>query len=355
MKTLHIDLNEHSYDIHIGSGLLDQAGSLIRQIHSGSQAIILADETPWRLYGDRLTESLTSAGFHAPAFLIKSGEQSKSMAVLEELLDFMADSGLTRSGLLIVLGGGVSGDLGGFAAATYMRGIDFVQIPTTLLSQVDSSVGGKTAVNLKSGKNLVGAFWQPRLVISDMDLLQSLSPREFAGGMAEVIKCGAIFDKDFFDFLCTFQGRDQLVEQMETIVYRCCDLKRMVVEEDERDTGRRMLLNFGHTFGHALETIGNYERYIHGEGVALGMILATAYGQKLGITPEDALVPLKALLEHCGLPTSTDISPMELVEHMTIDKKADGAKLRLILLNKLGEAYVESVTKEQLTAVMAQL
>lgn len=354
MKTLHINLQENSYDIHIGSGLLDRAGELIRRIHSGSQAIILADETPWRLYGDRLKQSLAGEGFQTSVFHIAPGEQSKSMAVLEELLDFMASSKLTRSGLLIVLGGGVAGDLGGFAAATYMRGIDFVQIPTTLLSQVDSSVGGKTAVNLKSGKNLVGAFHQPRLVITDTALLSSLSHREFAGGMAEVIKYGAIFDKEFFFFLKNCSGRDALMEQMDEIIYRCCDLKRMVVEEDERDTGRRMLLNFGHTFGHALETIGNYQRYIHGEGVALGMLQAVSYGISRGITPADALAPLKDLCQACGLPVETDIPMQDVVEHMTLDKKADGSRIRLILLNQLGEACVETVTKDQLEPLVIQ-
>ncbi len=353
MKTLHIDLKEHSYNIHIGSGLLDRAGELIRQIHSGSQVIILADETPWKLYGDRLKQSLNQAGFHAAVFHMASGEQSKSMTVLEELLDFMAASKLTRSSLLIVFGGGVAGDLGGFAAASYMRGIDFVQIPTTLLSQVDSSVGGKTAVNLKSGKNLVGAFWQPRLVISDTGLLTSLSDREFAGGMAEVIKYGAIFDREFFHFLEGCPDRASLMEKMPDIVHRCCDLKRMVVEEDERDTGRRMLLNFGHTFGHALETIGNYERYIHGEGVALGMLQAVSYGVRIGKTPSHILEPLTNLCKACGLPVTTDIPSADLVDHMTIDKKADGTKIRLILLEELGKAYVEIVTKEQLSSVMA--
>ena len=360
MKTLHINLQEHSYDIHIDGGLLDHAGALIRQIHSGSQAIVLADETPWKLYGSRLETSLTQSGIKHSVFTIPSGESSKSMAVLEELLDFMAVSKLTRSGLLIVFGGGVAGDLGGFAAATYMRGIDFVQIPTTLLSQVDSSVGGKTAVNLPSGKNLVGAFHQPRLVITDTELLATLSDREFSGGMAEVIKYAAIFDRDFFDSLTEYQNRRELMEEMPYIVYKCCDLKRIVVEEDERDTGRRMLLNFGHTFGHALETIGQYQRYIHGEGVALGMLLAAAFGQELGLTPSDEIghplfTALKDLLEANGLPTSTDIPLMDLVEHMTIDKKADGSKIRLVLLEDLGDAFVDTLTKDHLAAVMETL
>lgn len=352
MKTLHINLKEHSYDIHIGSGLLDRAGSLIRSVHSGSQAIVLADETPWSLHGDRLKKSLADAGFQTSIFHMASGEQSKSMAVFEELLDFMAASKLTRSGLLIVFGGGVAGDLGGFAAASYMRGIDFIQIPTTLLSQVDSSVGGKTAINLKSGKNLVGAFHQPRLVITDTNLLTTLSDREFAGGMAEVIKCGAIFDRDFFASLTEHKSRKTIMDNMTDIVYRCCDLKRIVVEEDEHDNGRRMLLNFGHTFGHALETIGNYERYIHGEGVALGMIQAVTFGIYLGITPDDILAPLADLCQSCGLPVSTDIPMTDLVSHMAIDKKADGSKIRLILLNGLGSACVTTITKELLASAM---
>ncbi|MBO4992229.1 MAG: 3-dehydroquinate synthase [Firmicutes bacterium] len=355
MERLHIDLNEHSYDILTGHGLLDQAGTLIRRVWSGSRAVVLTDDTVRDLYGSRLEQSLSAAGISAAVFSVAPGEQSKSMKVLEHLLDFMASHGLTRSDLLIVLGGGVAGDLGGFAAACYMRGIAFVQIPTTLLAQVDSGVGGKTAVNLESGKNLVGAFWQPRLVISDTSLLASLSAREFAGGMAEVIKYGCIFDRSFFAFLEGCSDRSELMERMPYIVHRCCDLKRIVVEEDERDTGRRMLLNFGHTFGHAMETIGSYRRYIHGEAVALGMLLAMAYGRLTGVTEEDPAPALIRLCQRFGLPVSTDIPPSAMAEHMLIDKKADGSRIRLILLKNLGEACVETVTKEELIQRMQQL
>lgn len=355
MEQLHIHLNEHSYNIYIESGLLSCAGKLIRQVYGGAQAIVLSDETVHSLYGKRLTAALDDAGISSSVFLISPGEASKSMNVLEELLTFMADSGLTRSGLLIAMGGGVVGDLGGFAASCYMRGIDFVQIPTTLLSQVDSSVGGKTAVNLRSGKNLVGTFWQPRLVIADTQLLSTLNDREFAGGMAEVIKYGAIFSDDFFRFLESCESRSQLMERMPYIIRTCCDLKRMVVEEDERDTGRRMLLNFGHTFGHAIETIGSYQRYIHGEGVALGMLLACRYGELFGTTPPQAALRLSQLCRRFGLPVSTDISPQDMAPHMAIDKKADGATLRLVLLHRLGKAYIETVSVKELSTRMQTL
>lgn len=355
MEQLEIELKEHSYNIDIDEHLLSRSGERIRTVYSGEQAIVLSDETVWALYGSPLTASLAEVSLTARPFLIAPGEHSKSMQILEDLLTFMADCGLTRSGLLIAIGGGVVGDLGGFAAACYMRGIDFVQIPTTLLAQVDSSVGGKTAVNLANGKNLVGAFWQPRLVITDTHLLSTLNPREFAGGMAEVIKYGAIFSADFFRLLEESRGRQQLMANMPRIIHRCCDLKRAVVQEDERDTGRRMLLNFGHTFGHAMETIGHYERYIHGEGVALGMILAARCGERMQKTEPGTALRIARLCHDCGLPVSTDIRPQDMTPHMVIDKKADGSKLRLILLDRIGSAFVETVTAQQLAELMEQL
>lgn len=355
MQTLHIDLNEHSYDILIHPGLLDHAGALIRQIYSKSRAVVLTDDRVFSLYGDRLLHSLAQAQMEASVFSVAPGEASKTMTQLERLLDFMAASGLTRSGLLIALGGGVVGDLGGFAAAVYMRGIDFVQIPTTLLAQVDSSVGGKTAVNLQSAKNLAGAFWQPRLVISDTSLLSTLSRREFSGGMAEVIKYGCILDSGLFSLLQDCPNRKTLIEQMPSIVKSCCYLKQRLVEEDERDVGRRMLLNFGHTFGHAVEANGHYQNHIHGEAVALGMILAAAYGRLTKVTSEDIVSPLKALLSKFGLPVSCHISPENLIEPILIDKKADGERLRLILLHRLGDAFVQTVTKKELAHTLRQL
>lgn len=355
MEQLHIDLKDHSYDILIGGGLLQEAGALICRLRPKARAVVLTDDTVLRLYGDSLSQSLAEAGISAAFFSIPSGESSKSMDQLEKLLNFMAAHRLTRSDLLIAFGGGVVGDLGGFAAASYMRGIDFIQIPTTLLAQVDSSVGGKTAVNLDSGKNLAGAFWQPRLVIADTSVLSTLSRREFAGGMAEVIKYGCIFDRDFFAFLESCLDSSALMAHMPYIIRTCCDLKRIVVEEDERDTGHRMMLNFGHTFGHAIETIGSYQRYIHGEAVALGMILAVAYGSLAGVTPGDFADPLARLCRRFGLPVTCDIRPTELIKHMTIDKKADGTTLRLILLSQPGRAFIQTVTLEELTTAMKQL
>jgi 3-dehydroquinate synthase len=285
MKTLLVELKDRSYNIHIGRGLLDQTGALLEPF-SGRRAVVLTDENVWGLYGERLQEALEDF-FPHKVLVLKHGEGSKSLSNLEIVLEFMAESGLTRSDLLINFGGGVIGDLGGFAAGCYMRGISTVQIPTTLLSQVDSSVGGKTAVNLKCGKNLAGLFWQPKLVIADTELLHTLPDREFAGGMAEVIKYGAIRSKEMFDKLGTYSGRADAAEALPEIIYECCDIKRDIVRRDEFDTGERMLLNFGHTFGHAVEKIGNYERFIHGEAVAIGMIMAARYGAAAGESEPD--------------------------------------------------------------------
>ena len=244
MKTLLVELKDRSYNIHIGRGLLDQTGALLEPF-SGRRAVVLTDENVWGLYGERLQEALADF-FPHKVLVLKHGEGSKSLSNLEIVLEFMAESGLTRSDLLINFGGGVIGDLGGFAAGCYMRGISTVQIPTTLLSQVDSSVGGKTAVNLKCGKNLAGLFWQPKLVIADTEVLHTLPDREFAGGMAEVIKYGAIRSKELFDKLGTYSGRADAAEALPEIIYECCDIKRDIVRRDEFDTGERMLLNFGH-------------------------------------------------------------------------------------------------------------
>ncbi len=333
MEQLHIHLNEHSYNIYIESGLLTQAGKLIRQVYGGAQAIVLSDETVHSLYGKRLTAALDDAGISSSVFLISPGEASKSMNVLEELLTFMADSGLTRSGLLIAMGGGVVGDLGGFAASCYMRGIDFVQIPTTLLSQVDSSVGGKTAVNLRSGKNLVGAFWQPRLVIADTQLLSTLNDREFAGGMAETLKHGLIADGDFYRFLMTGDVRTH----MDEVVRRNVEIKAAVVGEDEREHGKRKLLNFGHTLGHAIEKCSGYT-VAHGYAVATGMVLASRAAERLGYSPAGMLEAVRAACRRFDLPTECPYTAPELYAAATGDKKRDGGSIDVVVLKEVGRA-----------------
>lgn len=346
MKTLTVALEKNPYDIHIGSGLLARAGELIRGVRSGKKAVLLTDETVWSLYSSRLSDSLKSAGFDARTLVMPCGEGNKDLSGLSRVLEFMAESGLTRSDFLIAFGGGVIGDLGGFAAAVYMRGVDYIQIPTTLLAQVDSSIGGKTAVNLSKGKNLAGAFWQPKMVISDTSLLSSLSDREFAGGLAEVIKHGAIFSKPLFNEIKTRGGRSALSDIMPEIVYASCVLKSAVVLRDERESGERMLLNFGHTFGHAIEKAGGFSEYLHGEAVAIGMVWAARFGESLGVTPAGSAERIRELCLSYGLPVNDLIPPQDIAAHVSADKKASGETLRLVLLSEIGKAFLYEISLE---------
>uniref|UniRef100_UPI0026197A5A 3-dehydroquinate synthase n=1 Tax=uncultured Flavonifractor sp. TaxID=1193534 RepID=UPI0026197A5A len=264
------------------------------------------------------------------------------------LWECMMDFGLTRTDAVVALGGGVVGDLAGFAAATILRGVDFVQLPTTLLSQVDSSVGGKVAIDLDHGKNLAGAFWQPRLVLMDPDTLDTLPDATFADGMAEVIKYGCIFDRAFFDFLAQRPDRAKLMEEIEHILYTCCDLKRKVVEEDERDTGNRMLLNFGHTLGHAYELAGHYETWTHGQAVAAGMVRAAGLGERLGVTPAGTAETIARTLAPLGLPVEIPCTLADYTAAIGLDKKGAGAEIAVILLEELGRAVPHRMPKEAL-------
>ena len=261
-------------------------------------------------------------------------------------------AGLTRTDAVVALGGGVVGDLAGFAAATVLRGVDFIQIPTTLLAQVDSSVGGKVAIDLKAGKNLAGAFWQPKLVLMDPATLETLDDKTFSDGMAEVIKYGCIFDKDFFDFLRARPSRGQIMEEIEHVLYICCDLKRKVVAEDERDTGARMLLNFGHTIGHAYELAGNYETWSHGQAVAAGLVTAAKLGVKLGVSPSDLPAQIEAILSPLDLPTSIPCDGDTYAAAVGLDKKGMGDDITLILLEEMGHAVPHKIPKEKLLEVL---
>lgn len=347
MEKLKIGLGERSYDILIGNGLLEKAGDFIVEKLRRRRACLLTDSNVWRLWGDTLIESLERSGIDYFSVILKPGEDSKSLETLERLLECMAEMELTRDGMLIAFGGGVVGDLGGFAASIYMRGIDYVQIPTTLLAQVDSSVGGKTAVNLKHGKNLAGCFWQPRLVISDADTLGTLPDREFAGGMAETIKYGVIRSGELFDKIAKYSSKELLAPYMSEIIYSCCDIKRQIVELDERDNGERMLLNMGHTFGHAIEKLGNYKKYIHGEAIAMGMVMATKYGERLGLTPKDTYIKIGNLCAIFGLPAWEEVEVEKLVPLASIDKKAGEGKIKLVLIRNIGNAFIYTTTTEE--------
>ena len=349
MKTLTVSLPGRSYDILIERGLLDRAGEYCRKaLPRADKLFVVTDSTVGPLYLKRLIPPLEAAGWETAICEIPAGEASKCAGQLARLWECMMDFGLTRTDAVVALGGGVVGDLAGFAAATILRGVDFVQLPTTLLSQVDSSVGGKVAIDLDHGKNLAGAFWQPRLVLMDPDTLDTLPDATFADGMAEVIKYGCIFDRAFFDFLAQRPDRAQLMEEIEHILYTCCDLKRKVVEEDERDTGNRMLLNFGHTLGHAYELAGHYETWTHGQAVAAGMVRAAGLGERLGVTPAGTAETIARTLARLGLPVEIPCTLADYTAAIGLDKKGAGAEIAVILLEELGRAVPHRMPKEAL-------
>ncbi len=349
MRNLVVDLANRSYNIEIGANLLSKSGEYIKKtLPKAKKLAVVTDENVATLYADMLRDSLENSGFAVEITVLSSGEQTKSMENLEKLYNAFAKQGITRTDAVIALGGGVIGDLTGFAASTMLRGVDFVQIPTTLLSQVDSSVGGKVAINLPSGKNLVGAFWQPKLVLMDTNTLETLPDGEFMGGMAEVLKYGCIFDAEFFEFLIKRPNRALLMEEIDEILYKCCDLKRKVVVADERDTGERMLLNFGHTLGHAFELKGNYSKYSHGQAVAAGMVLAAKLGAKLEITPPELEKQISSACSALNLPTHIDCEKEIFEAAIGLDKKGEGAEISLILLEKMGKAIAYKMPKSKL-------
>ena len=348
MTSLNVPLPGREYDILIESGLLDRVGERLRAVLPRAERVfVVTDSTVAPLYLARVEASLTAAGFAVAARVIPAGERSKNAAQLAQLWEDMMEAGLTRTDAVAALGGGVVGDLAGFAAATLLRGVDFVQIPTTLLAQVDSSVGGKVAIDLDHGKNLAGAFWQPKLVLMDPAVLETLPDRTFADGMAEVIKYGCIADRGFFDFLAERPSRQAVMAEIEHILYTCCKIKRDVVVQDERDTGLRMILNFGHTVGHAYELAGHYEKWTHGQAVAAGMVCAARLGLGIGISRgDDGIQTLIDLLEAFGLPTQIDCGWESIVQAVGLDKKSAGDHITMIFLEKMGHAVPVKMEKE---------
>ncbi len=353
MKTLTVALPGREYDILIENGLLAQAGQRCRAALPRARRIALVtDSNVGPLYAHRVEESLRGAGFAVETIQLPAGEQTKCARSLSELWERFMAFGLTRTDAVAALGGGVIGDLAGFAAATALRGVDFVQIPTTLLAQVDSSVGGKVAIDLQAGKNLAGAFWQPRLVLMDPQALTTLSDATFSDGMAEVIKYGCIWDGDFFSFLEQRPCREGVMGEIEQVLYTCCDIKRQVVMEDERDTGIRMLLNFGHTLGHAYELAGHYETWTHGLEVAAGMVRASGLGRVLGVTPDGVDGRIAALLEKFSLPVEIPCTAEQYAAAIGLDKKGAGDDISLILLERLGRAVPKKLTKAEVLKLL---
>ena len=349
MHPLTVALPGREYDILIDRGLLAQTGERVSALLPRAKKVALVtDSNVSPLYAPQVSESLTRSGLQVGTFVIPAGEESKCATQLSQLWEDFAAFGLTRSDVVIALGGGVVGDLAGFAAATILRGVAFVQIPTTLLAQVDSSVGGKVAIDLAHGKNLAGAFYQPRLVLMDPDVLDTLPDPVFSDGMAEVIKYGCIADGDFLQFLTAHPSRQEIMEHIGHVLVTCCALKAQVVVEDELDTGRRMILNFGHNLGHAYELAGNYTTYTHGQGVAAGMVRAAELGISLGLTPAHLSGSIARLLKAFSLPTSIPCTKEEYAAAIGLDKKGAGDSISLILLDRPGHAVIYPMKKQQL-------
>lgn len=341
MRTVSVNAST-SYNILIGNGLLDRCGELCLQVISPCKICIVSDDNVAPLYLERTEGSLKKAGFDTVSFVFKNGEGSKNTATLVELVEFLAENRLTRTDCLIALGGGVVGDMCGFAASIYLRGIKFIQIPTTLLSAVDSSVGGKTGVDLKAGKNLIGCFHQPSLVICDYSTLDTLPPKIFADGCAEVIKYGVINDRVFFDSLSV-----GIRPQIEQVIESCVINKRNVVEADEFENGARALLNLGHTVGHAIEVCSDLS-ISHGSAVAIGMVIVTRAAVKMGLCPADDLNTLIKLLQKEGLPTECSFSPSQLVLVATADKKRKGDSITLVVPYSIGNTKLMKLPLSEL-------
>lgn len=328
-----------NYDILVESGLLDRCGELVIPVVRSKKCALVTDDIVDRLYSEKVLKSLKKSGFETVKFVVPSGETSKSHEQLISIYNFLSENDITRTDFLIALGGGVVGDLTGYCAATYLRGIDYVQIPTTLLAQVDSSVGGKTAVNIDAGKNLVGCFKQPVLVIADTDTLNTLSDDIFADGMGEVVKYGMIRSKSLFDKLSKGNVRGD-TKLMNEIIAECISIKRDVVENDEFDTGERMILNFGHTFGHAIEKYVGYGNIHHGKAVAIGMYMITKAAEKNGSAENGSAEKLKACLESNSLPHISDIKADKLYVLSIGDKKRTSDKIRIIICPEVGKSKI---------------
>ncbi len=349
-STVKVALGGRSYDIHIGQGLMQQAGSVLKPVLRSPRAIIITDKSVAKLHLENLVSSLKAGSIDvAEPIVVATGEQTKSLAGFEDLIEQMLDRAMERSVTVIALGGGVVGDLAGFAAATVLRGVDFIQIPTTLLAQVDSSVGGKTGINTRHGKNLLGAFHQPRAVLIDTDVLNTLPRREMLAGYAEIIKYGLIDDAEFYNW-CLANSEKLMAGDNTTREYaiaHSCAAKARIVAADELESGPRMLLNFGHTFAHALEAEAGYGAgLLHGEAVAVGMVLALELSARLGLCSPELAPNLAAHFKSVGMPASIadtpckDTAPQKLLEHMYHDKKVEDGKLTFILARGIGQTFI---------------
>ena len=346
LDPLKISHPQGEYPIFIKSGLINDLGENLKKLHNNRKLALITDNNVFNIYGEKIVNHLSINGYEIKTIKIKPGESSKSLDNLNYIYNELVEYNLTKSDLIVTLGGGVIGDLGGFAASTFLRGIPYVQVPTTLLSQVDSSVGGKVAINLPKGKNLVGSFYHPKGVYIDPEVLNTLDKRYFYDGMAEVIKYGCIRDKNLFDKLLSYNDKNELFDDMGKIIYTCCKIKSDIVKVDERDKGLRMILNFGHTIGHGIEKIFDYEGYTHGEGVAIGMYNITKKSEEMGITAQNTSQKIMEILKKYNLPYSMPkLDYNKLIDSIYLDKKSRGDMINLILLKEIGDGFIYPINK----------
>ncbi len=342
MKKLTVHVGD-TYEIFIEKGLLKDCGKYVRVVSKAKKIAIITETNVAPLYLDTVKNCIENEGFEVVNYIFPAGESSKTTETIVNIVEFLAENGLTREDMVVALGGGVCGDMAGFAAAIYLRGIKFVQIPTTLLSQVDSSVGGKTGVDLPQGKNLCGAFHQPALVLIDPDVLETLSPHFFSDGMGEVIKYGCIKSKVLFERIETENVKDFI----EDLIYDCVNIKRGVVERDEKEAGERALLNFGHTAGHAIEKLHNFTDLSHGEAIGVGMVMISEAGERIGLTERGTTDRIRKVLEKYNMKTEVENSVTDIIGAMYHDKKRTGSGIKFIMLHSLGDSFINPVENDK--------
>lgn len=343
MKKLRVNVGA-GYDIFIEKGLLSSCGEYIKNVTEAKKVCVISDTNVFPIYGDKVCQSIEEQGFEVLTYVFEAGEASKTTSTVIFMVEFLAQNELTRGDIVVALGGGVCGDMAGFAAAIYLRGIDFVQIPTSLLAQVDSSVGGKTAVDLPQGKNLCGSFHQPVLVIIDPDTLDTLTPHFFSDGMAEAIKTGCIKSAPLFDRIEKEDAKDFI----EDMIFDCVSIKAGVVERDEKEHGERALLNFGHTAGHSIEKLHNFSTISHGEAVGIGMVMITAAGEANGITAAGTSDRIASVLKKYGLLTKDENSLSDIIENMNADKKRTSDSINFTLLHSIGDSFNQKIKYEEI-------
>lgn len=343
MKSLYVNVGK-GYNIFIEKGIMSSCGKYIKEVSNAAKVCLVSDTNVYKIYGDTVENQLKSAGYEVFTYVFEAGEESKTTSTVISIVEFMAQNELTRGDLVVALGGGVCGDMAGFAAAIYLRGIDFVQIPTSLLAQVDSSVGGKTAVDLPQGKNLCGSFHQPILVLIDPNTLDTLTPHFFSDGMAEVIKTGCIKSAALFEKTENQNAKDII----DDIIFECVSIKAGVVERDEKEHGERALLNFGHTPGHSIEKLHNFTAVSHGEAVGIGMVMITAAGEKNGITKPGTSKRIANVLKKYDLMVEDSHSLGEIISGMSADKKRTSDSINFVLLNEIGDSFTQKIKNEDI-------